>query len=87
LDEKYPRIAKVTRFLSVIFNHSIVILTFLGYLLTLTFMRRSILNLVSFIILLLLLASYLVNGIKTFLKQWPVVGFYQAFVLLSILAY
>jgi hypothetical protein len=38
-------------------------------------------------LLLLLLASYLIYGIKTFLKQWPIIGFYQAFVLLSILAY
>ena len=79
--------SKITTSLGVLLNHGIVILAFLGYLLTLTFMRRSILNLISFLLLLLLLASYLSGGMKVFLKQWPIIGFYQAFVLLSILAF
>ena len=68
LSIKYPFTSKIGRSISVLLNHGIVILTFLGYLLTLTFMRRSVLNLISFVLLLLLLASYLIGGIRVLLK-------------------
>lgn len=84
---KFPFSSKVTKFLGIMINHGIVILAFLSYLLTLTFMRRSILNLISLVLLLCLLASYLTGGIKVLLKQWKIIGLYQAFVLLSILAF
>lgn len=42
---------------------------------------------VSLLLMLCLLAAYLQGGIKVLLRYWKIVGFYQAFVLLSILMY
>ncbi len=68
-------------------NQCVVILTFLAYVLLLTFIRRSVLNLISFLIILSLLCAYLNKGMIKLLKYWKLVSFYTAFVLLSQLAF
>ena len=55
---------------------------FLFYVLTLVYIRRSLLNLVSLCIIFFALYEYLKTGIEGLLKVWKVILWYSAFVLL-----
>lgn len=52
---------------SIIYNHIVVISTFLAYLLLIGFIADTLLNLVTLIILLTLLSIYMHRGLKPLL--------------------
>jgi hypothetical protein len=79
--------SKVMKVLSIFFNHLVVFLTFLSYLLLIGFIEDSILNLVSLIIVLTLLIIYMHRGLKPLLKWWIVLQYWTAFVFLTALSF
>ena len=82
---KNPRLYFFYKCYNILENHLIVIITFLLYLILIFSVRRSFLNLISLVLILILLGMYLNKGLTILLKYWNVIAVYQAFVLLALL--
>lgn len=57
------------------------------FLSVLIFLPSTCLNAVSQSLLLVLLLIYLSSGIRRLLKLWPIIMFYQAFVLILVIGF
>lgn len=75
--------SKVMKVLSIIYNHLVVILTFLTYLIIICLIEDSILNLVTLIIVLTLLCIYMHRGLKPLLSRWFILQYWTAYVFLT----
>jgi hypothetical protein len=83
LSAEYPTITKAIKFTAVMTNHVIEIFAFTFYIVALSYMRRSVLNLGSLVVVLVILFIFLKFGNKSLFKYWSILCFYSAFVLLS----
>ena len=81
-----PTIYRIYKIFTIFWNHVIVIFVFFFYLVVLFAVRRSFLNTGSLMIILILLGTYLNNGLKSLLKFWNIIAIYQACVLLMLLS-
>lgn len=79
--------SKLIKSLSIVYSHIVVISTFIVYIMVLLWIRISVLNAISLIILLSLLLAYLDKRLKLMLKRWTLFQYWTAFVLLSSLAF
>ena len=68
-----------------IFYLIITIGSFALFLLILTFIERNVLNLISFLLLLVMLMVYLLRGTETMIKYYRIIPLYQAYVLVSLI--
>lgn len=84
---KSPIIKKIFTTLDILINHCVIIFTFLLFMLILVYIRRSLLNLISLMLVLIVICSYMSKGINQLNFFWNILTFYQAFVLLSIAFY
>lgn len=84
---KSPTTKKIFTTVDILINHCVIIFTFLLFLLILVFIRRSFLNLVSLMLVLVVICSYMSKGIIHLNFFWNILTFYQAFVLLTITFY
>jgi len=84
---KSPTTKKIFTTVDILINHCVIIFTFLLFLLILVFIRRSFLNLVSLMLVLVVICSYMSEGISHLNFFWNILTFYQAFVLLTITFY
>ncbi len=87
LAAKNPTLYKISKVFSIVYNHLIVIATFLLYLLIIGLMTHSFVNFVSLVLILALLCAYLYNGIKMLLRYFKIVSYWTAFVLLTQLGF
>jgi energy-coupling factor transporter transmembrane protein EcfT len=78
---------KAQRHSSIILNQTIVIISFLTFIVIITFTRRSLINLVTYLMILCLQLIYLSFGLKRLLKVWNIVTSYTALVLVAQLGY
>ena len=81
---KSPTTKKIFTTVDILINHCVIIFTFLLFLLILVYIRRSFLNLISLMLVLIVICSYMSKGISHLNFYWNILTFYQAFVLLSI---
>ena len=72
---------------NVAYNYIIVILAFTIYLTVIILLPRTLINALSQTLILVLLCVYLSCGIKTLLRYWNLLIFYQAFVLMILVIY
>lgn len=82
---QYPWLRKVYSGFMIALNHSIILITFLLFLLTIYLIRRSFLNGGSLVITFVLLGFYLNRGLDCMMRYWRVLQLYQAIVLLLVL--
>jgi len=87
LDRLYPFLSKLVKIQQIIFNHVVVIFTFLAYSLLIGFISDTLLNLVTLLIVLSLLCLYLHRGLKPMLASWFILQYWTAFVFLSSLLF
>lgn len=81
-----PTLYKIYKIYTIFENHVIVVVTFFAYLMLLFAIRRSFLNTISLLFVLILLGNYMNNGLKSLLKWWNIIAIYQACVLLMLLS-
>jgi len=71
-----PTIYKIYKIYTIFENHVIVIVTFFAYLMILFAIRRSFMNTISLFLTLILLGTYMNNGLKSLLKYWNIIAIY-----------
>lgn len=72
----YPTMRKIFIAMDIIMNHAIIIFTFLLFLAIEIFMHRSLLNLISLILTLIILCTYMSKGIKNLNLWWNILTVY-----------
>jgi hypothetical protein len=82
---QYPWLRKIHSAFVIALSHSIILFTFLLFLLTIYLIRRSFLNGGSLVITFGLLGFYLNRGLDSMMRYWRVLQLYQAIVLLLVL--
>ena len=80
-----PRLYSFVVFYESIFYSMVTQGSLVTFLLLLTFIERNILNMISFLLLLVMLMINLLKGTETMIKYYRIIPLYQAYVLLSLI--
>ena len=73
--------------INIAYTYTIVLIAFSLFLVIIILLPRTLINGLSQTLILVLLCVYLAHGIKTLLKYWQFLIYYQAFVLVILVMY
>ena len=71
-----PKLYRVGKWVIIVINHLIILLTFLMYFIFVFNLRRSFMNAITLMLILWLLTVYLSQDLKRLIRYWPVLTVY-----------
>ena len=67
---------QLTQYAMILWNHNVVLITFLTYLLIIFCLRRTFMNLITLMLVLTLMGCYISYGLKPVLRFWRFLAIY-----------
>ena len=84
---KYPSLYRIAIEIDILWNYSMVMVTFATFLLTIVLQQRTIVNAINQLIVLSLIGVYYSRGLKELIKKWYILIASTSIVLVLEIAY